>query len=228
MSLSLSSLPPDVLRLLAAAKNMRVDDIIALCRTDRQINSAICNNKQFWVDLARKRWQSDWSKYELSDIKSKLRILEQALDKLTNDKELIRNIAYPILTLYLDLLGAKRDETLIDLLDSRSILMLENLIRMRFDKAVLSLLQDPRMTQDIFNRIIRTSEALITDNRELLYRLLQDPRYDALTAITLLNAAQARGDEDLIDYLMDHPPVGRMWVPPQFPDDDWQLVYSEY
>lgn len=54
-SMSLSVTPPDIVRKIASDRSLSLSDILNLCHTSQWFNTTICENNNFWFEIARER-----------------------------------------------------------------------------------------------------------------------------------------------------------------------------
>lgn len=81
-------LPPDITRLIASVRNMKVRDILNLCEVDRNMNRSICRNALFWNVLLRERsgYNDERLQGFLNDIPRTQRELHSLENPLTPEK----------------------------------------------------------------------------------------------------------------------------------------------
>lgn len=211
------SLPPDILRVIATLESMSTKDILRFCRTNRSVQEAVCNNRQFWNNLLRNRFNIEVIEGPIDEIKRELVIRERALDELTDDISVIRSRG--LQELQEDLRYVQKGGLRIWHQNYRSasksigrnfekLNSWQNTVRFVFKgytKAIVNSLQGPNVLQDDFKRVLYESTLV----KDLLEELLQDDRIDGYILEHLLARARQYSDRrdmtDIINMIQSHP-----------------------
>lgn len=92
--MSLTTIPPDVQRIISEGRSVK--DIIDLCRVHPSLNQAICNNRAYWIQLAKEQLTENpavLEKLSVPQIKRDLYSLEKTP---LNRKVSLQRPKYPI------------------------------------------------------------------------------------------------------------------------------------
>lgn len=187
------SLPPDVKRLLYQYADLPARTIESLCRKNKEIYQTLCQNKSFWISLARRRLSSyiNFDDMTINEIRKRLIEVEESL---------------PDVQSYL---------TGEYLSPSQAIELMKEYVKRGYDIVIKDLLEliinDQRLNLKI-SRLLLLLIAAISENDLNMVETIY-PRY--LTAITvpqqhgnllvLLDNAH-NADDNLIYYLVNNHP----------------------